>query len=149
MAYHDYDRRDSYSSGSSRFNDRSSYSGSNRRNSRERDSYDSYGGGQRSYSSRGKNSYDSYSSSNYSNGGDRMRNGNFGESLPSQNWDSSLPKFEKNFYHEHPAIQQLSPQEVAAFRDEHDIVVKGNDIPKPVRTFEEASFPSKILSISF
>ena len=54
--------------------------------------------------------------------------------------------FEKNFYIEHPDVQKRSEQEAADWRASHQIVVKGNDVPKPVMTFEEASMPEYILT---
>jgi len=63
-----------------------------------------------------------------------------------RDWDmSKLPVFEKNFYQEHPAVTATTEEEAQAFREEHDITVEGHDVPKPVRTFEEASFPLYIL----
>jgi ATP-dependent RNA helicase DDX5/DBP2 len=76
---------------------------------------------------------------------DRMSS--LGANLPKQHWDlSALPKFEKNFYREHPNVEKMSDQEVAAFRMGNHIIVQGRDPPKPIRTFEEASFPDYILS---
>ena len=55
--------------------------------------------------------------------------------------------FEKNFYIEHPAIADLSPREVEDIRRESDIsIIGGTKPPKPVRTFEESSFPDYILA---
>lgn len=62
------------------------------------------------------------------------------------NWDlSSLPKFEKNFYMEHPDVAKITPEEIAAIRKEHEMTCVGDNIPNPVRTFDEASFPSYVL----
>ncbi len=55
-----------------------------------------------------------------------------------------LPPFEKNFYHEHPAVTARSDVEIAAYRDRREIHIEGHDVPKPVTTFEEASFPGRI-----
>lgn len=55
-----------------------------------------------------------------------------------------LPPFEKNFYHEHPAVTARSDVEIAAYRDKREIHIEGHDVPKPVTTFEEASFPGKL-----
>jgi len=54
-----------------------------------------------------------------------------------------LPPFEKNFYHEHPAVTARSDVEIASYRDKREIHIQGHDVPKPVTTFEEASFPGK------
>ena len=54
--------------------------------------------------------------------------------------------FEKNFYLEHPAIAALSSREVDEIRNESAIsIIGGENPPKPVRTFEEASFPGYII----
>jgi len=118
--------RDPYPSRSSREDHRGRSYG-------ERPSYSSYG-----------SSYGSESASyRNSNGGDRM--GNLGDNLPKQRWDSELPKFEKNFYYEHPTVQQMSEQTVNEFRRENEISIEGRSAPKPVRTFEEASFPDYVV----
>ncbi|KAJ3094498.1 ATP-dependent RNA helicase dbp2 [Phlyctochytrium planicorne] len=80
----------------------------------------------------------------YGGGGDRMSG--LGSSLQKPNWDrETLPKFEKNFYMEHPNVSAKSDAEVEAYRREHDIRVFGPSIPKPVESFEEASFPAYVL----
>lgn len=65
-------------------------------------------------------------------------------SLPQQEFENLIP-FEKNFYVEHPAVSALSEDEVAAYRRKREISVEGRTVPKPVRTFEEASFPDYVL----
>jgi superfamily II DNA/RNA helicase len=61
-------------------------------------------------------------------------------------WDlKSLPVFEKNFYMEHPEVQKLTQADVVAIRKENDMTCVGDDIPRPVRTFDEASFPVYVL----
>jgi ATP-dependent RNA helicase DDX5/DBP2 len=57
-----------------------------------------------------------------------------------------LVPFEKNFYMEHPDVTKRSEKEAEEWRASKQIVVKGNDVPKPVMTFEEASMPEYILS---
>src|SRR5689334_5933588 len=57
-----------------------------------------------------------------------------------------MPKFEKSFYKEHPSVAQRSPGEVEKFRREHAITISGQDVPKPVETFDEAGFPRYVLS---
>eukprot|EP00429_Kryptoperidinium_foliaceum_P133981 CAMPEP_0176271962 /NCGR_PEP_ID=MMETSP0121_2-20121125/45470_1 /TAXON_ID=160619 /ORGANISM="Kryptoperidinium foliaceum, Strain CCMP 1326" /LENGTH=575 /DNA_ID=CAMNT_0017612123 /DNA_START=85 /DNA_END=1813 /DNA_ORIENTATION=+ len=70
-----------------------------------------------------------------------------GANLRSIDWSrESLIKFEKNFYQEHPAVVAMSPDEAEHVRRSKNItVVEGDNIPKPVRTFEEASFPEYVL----
>ena len=78
-------------------------------------------------------------------GGDRM--GALGAGL-NQNiaWDlTKLAQFEKNFYMEHPAVTACTEAEVQEIRKKADMTIIGNDVPKPVRTFDEASFPSYVL----
>lgn len=77
-------------------------------------------------------------------GGDRMSD--LGAGLEDQTWDpESLPKFEKNFYKEHALVAARPESEVREFRDKHEMTVHGNDIPKPVTTFEEVGFPDYAL----
>ena len=77
-------------------------------------------------------------------GGDRM--GALGSNLRDVNWGrEDLVKFEKNFYFEHPNVANMTDADVKAVFDKHElsIVSAGGQgaCPKPVRTFEEASFP--------
>jgi ATP-dependent RNA helicase DDX5/DBP2 len=71
---------------------------------------------------------------------------NLGAGLQKQNWDlSTLPKFEKSFYQEHPNVTARSQAEVDKFRRDHAITVSGRDVPKPVETFDEAGFPRYVM----
>ncbi|EFN58247.1 hypothetical protein CHLNCDRAFT_30080, partial [Chlorella variabilis] len=65
--------------------------------------------------------------------------------LPKEDF-SNLPKFEKNFYYEHPAVTARSEEEVRRYREMREIHVTGEGIPKPVSNFEEASFPEYVLA---
>jgi ATP-dependent RNA helicase DDX5/DBP2 len=56
-----------------------------------------------------------------------------------------LIPFEKNFYVEHPAVAALSDHEVSAYRKRREITVEGRDVPKPLRSFREASFTDHVL----
>ena len=81
----------------------------------------------------------------YGGGGDRMSN--LGGGLKTQNWDlDTMPKFEKAFYKEDEAVAHRSSAEVDAFRKEHQIAVQGKNVPKPVTTFDEAGFPTYVMS---
>lgn len=72
---------------------------------------------------------------------------NLGAGLKQQNWDmDTLPKFEKSFYKEAPAVAARTQTEVDAFRKEHQIAIQGRDVPKPVETFDEAGFPNYVMS---
>nr|CAG8532315.1 303_t:CDS:10 [Entrophospora candida] len=80
----------------------------------------------------------------YSTSSSRMST--LGASLVKQEWDfSKLPKFEKNFYREHPNVMARSEIEVEEYRRKQEMSVFGNSIPKPVETFEEANFPAYVL----
>ncbi|CAM9769928.1 unnamed protein product [Ascophyllum nodosum] len=77
-------------------------------------------------------------------GGDRM--GGLGAGLRNINWDlDTLPKFEKNFYIEHPDVSRRSEDETTGWRNKVQIVIHGDGIPKPAMTFEEASMPEYVL----
>jgi len=56
---------------------------------------------------------------------------------------SNLPKFEKNFYLEHPAVRARTDADIEAYRNSRQIHVYGDGVPKPVTNFEEASFPGE------
>ncbi len=56
---------------------------------------------------------------------------------------STLAPFEKNFYIEHPAVAARNEADVQAYRQLREIHVEGAGIPKPVVTFDEASFPGR------
>jgi ATP-dependent RNA helicase DDX5/DBP2 len=53
--------------------------------------------------------------------------------------------FEKNFYVEHPDVAAMTEAEADEIRRKHGISILRGHAPKPVRTFEEASFPDYIL----
>ncbi|SPJ81958.1 probable RNA helicase dbp2 (DEAD box protein) [Fusarium torulosum] len=77
-------------------------------------------------------------------GGDRM--GALGAGLKNQDFDlSTLPKFEKSFYKEHPDVASRSDADVEAFRRKHQMTIAGKDIPRPVETFDEAGFPRYVM----
>ncbi|KAK9833980.1 hypothetical protein WJX81_000545 [Elliptochloris bilobata] len=58
---------------------------------------------------------------------------------------TNLSVFEKNFYVEHPAVTARSEQNVERYRKLREIHVEGTGVPKPVASFEEASFPEYVL----
>merc|ERR1719331_2658514 len=70
-----------------------------------------------------------------------------GKNLQKINWNSvSLVKFEKDFYQEHPSVTGMGQDEVERIRSHKNItIISGQNVPKPVRTFEEASFPDYVL----
>ncbi|KAK4993151.1 ATP-dependent RNA helicase dbp2 [Elasticomyces elasticus] len=78
-------------------------------------------------------------------GGDRMSN--LGASLKTQHWDpNTMPKFEKSFYKEDPAVAARTPAQVEAFRRENKMTITGRDVPKPVEGFDEAGFPGYVMN---
>ena len=108
-------------------------------------SYGGYGG-----SSYGGSSYggSSYGGGVYGGGGARGGfSDQFGSNLNQNiNWQGSdISKFEKNFYMEHPDVKKMTQAEVDKIRADGQMVLKGSNIPKPVRTFMEASFPAYVL----
>ncbi|TPX33677.1 hypothetical protein SmJEL517_g03495 [Synchytrium microbalum] len=106
-----------------------------------------YGGG--SYGSNG-GSYGG--GGGYGNGGGYGSGGNgkaaLGSTLRSINWEEeykTLPKFEKNFYEEHPDVAARTDAQIEQYRREKTLTIAGTYIPKPVQTFEEAGFPNYVL----
>ncbi|KTG01428.1 hypothetical protein cypCar_00005538 [Cyprinus carpio] len=101
----------------------------------------------------------SFSTSSYSSGPPRFggsRNGppagkkfgNPGERLRKKHWNlDELPKFEKNFYQEHPEVSRRSAQDVEHYRRTKEITVKGRDCPKPIVKFHEANFPNYVMDV--
>jgi ATP-dependent RNA helicase DDX46/PRP5 len=56
--------------------------------------------------------------------------------------------FRKNFYSESTEIAEMSVEEIKAIREDLvDVEVKGNDPPKPILKWSQASFPAQILDI--
>ncbi|KAL3156968.1 DEAD-box ATP-dependent RNA helicase 20 [Trebouxia sp. C0009 RCD-2024] len=118
-------------------------------------SYGGFGGGYGGGSFGGGGSYGGGGGGGgYGGGGFGGGGGHFGSSQ-GRDLDSiqlrkedfrGLPPFEKNFYHEHPAVTARSDTEIAAYRARREIHIEGHDVPKPVTTFEEASFPEYVLT---
>jgi len=113
--------------------------------------YDRYGsssggGGRYDKYDRYDNKYDRYDNK-YDSGRGGYDAKDMGSNLKTINWSSeSLIKFEKNFYQEHPAVVAMPPEEADRIRQAKNItIVAGGQVPKPVRTFEEASFPEYVL----
>ncbi|KAG5853748.1 probable ATP-dependent RNA helicase DDX5 isoform X2 [Anguilla anguilla] len=74
--------------------------------------------------------------------------GNPGERLRKKHWNmDELPKFEKNFYQEHPDVTRRSVQEVEQYRRTKEVTVKGRDCPNPMLKFHEASFPTYVIDV--
>jgi ATP-dependent RNA helicase DDX5/DBP2 len=82
-------------------------------------------------------------------GGGGGGGGGFGGSgLSHVNWNShQLVDFEKNFYIEHRDVTARSSAEVDQYLRLHEINLSGRDIPRPVFTFLEGSFPQYVNDI--
>ena len=102
-----------------------------------------YGGGGSSYGGGGYGG-GGYGGGGGFGGGSRGRDDINYTSLPKQDF-RDVPVFEKNFYYEHPNVTARSDAEVEKYRADRDIHVQGSGVPKPVQTFEEASFPDYVL----
>ncbi|KAM9857582.1 putative ATP-dependent RNA helicase DDX17 [Aulostomus maculatus] len=77
-----------------------------------------------------------------------MKFGNPGDRLRKKRWNlDELPKFEKNFYTEHPDVQCLSQYDVDEYRRKKEITVKGSGCPKAVTTFQQAQFPQYVIDV--
>lgn len=61
-------------------------------------------------------------------------------SLPKPDF-SGLITFKKDFYVESPSVRAMTEQEVMMYRARREITVEGNDVPKPIRMFQDANFP--------
>ncbi|XP_070836232.1 probable ATP-dependent RNA helicase DDX17 [Chaetodon trifascialis] len=74
--------------------------------------------------------------------------GNPGDRLRKKRWDlDELPKFEKNFYNEHPEVQRLSQYEVEEYRRKKEITVRGSGCPKPIINFHQAQYPQYVMDV--
>ncbi|XP_056379853.1 probable ATP-dependent RNA helicase DDX17 isoform X3 [Hyla sarda] len=82
-------------------------------------------------------------------GGNRFpKFGNPGERLRKKRWDlNELPKFEKNFYSEHPEVARMSIHEVEELRRKKEITVRGLNCPKPVASFLHSNFPQYVMDV--
>ncbi|OAG31078.1 ATP-dependent RNA helicase DDX5/DBP2 [Nematocida displodere] len=59
--------------------------------------------------------------------------------------DNGAVAFEKEFYAEHPEVQNLSEQQVEALRQSFDMGIIGEGVPKPCMNFEHMGFPINVL----
>ncbi|GFN96911.1 ATP-dependent RNA helicase dbp2 [Plakobranchus ocellatus] len=70
-----------------------------------------------------------------------------GQGLRKPRWDvHKLPKFEKNFYKEHPVVTRRGHHEIQQFYAAQQITVAGKNVPKPVFSFEEGGFPDYVMN---
>jgi len=81
-------------------------------------------------------------------GGHKKEYSGPGATLRKPRWDmDSLPKFEKNFYKEHPNLQARSQLDVDEYRNSKEITVCGRNVPRPCRTFNEVNLPEHIANV--
>lgn len=74
--------------------------------------------------------------------------GNPGDRLRKKRWDlDELPKFEKNFYTEHPEVQRMSQPDVEEYHRKKEVTVRGSGCPKPVTSFHHAHFPQHVMDV--
>ncbi|AMD19705.1 HCL446Cp [Eremothecium sinecaudum] len=111
-----------------------------------RDNFNGRGGDHRGQRSSDRNDYGRDMRGGRGGYGGRGRGQQDRLELRKPEWDlESLPKFEKNFYVEHEDVQNMSEDDVKKFRRESEMTIIGHDVPKPIRTFDEAGFPEYVL----
>mmetsp|Transcript_59692 Transcript_59692/g.142377 ORF Transcript_59692/g.142377 Transcript_59692/m.142377 type:complete len:480 (-) Transcript_59692:88-1527(-) len=101
--------------------------------------------GSRDYRDRGR---DNGSSRGGGGGYGSYDSKDLGSSLRNISWgEEKLTKFEKDFYQVHPAVSAMPEEEADRIRKNKNISIIhcASAVPKPVRTFEEASFPDYVL----
>uniref|UniRef100_A0A4W6BPL0 RNA helicase n=1 Tax=Lates calcarifer TaxID=8187 RepID=A0A4W6BPL0_LATCA len=77
-----------------------------------------------------------------------MKFGNPGERLRKKRWNlDELPKFEKNFYAEHPEVQRMSQYEMEEFCRKKEITIRGSGCPKAITAFHQAQFPQYVMDV--
>lgn len=145
-AWMTYDQYEPDFSTSGRFNDRKDYS-------RGRDS--GYGGNSGGYSSGGRSGYGQSSGGGYgqSNGGYGGRQEGYGPSggrgglaaAPEPVDFSKLAPIVKDIYKEHEEVAAETAEEIQEFRRSAEMVIQGQNVPKPLKSFHQAGFPLPIL----
>ncbi|XP_012990752.3 probable ATP-dependent RNA helicase DDX17 isoform X1 [Esox lucius] len=74
--------------------------------------------------------------------------GNPGERLRKKKWDlDELPKFQKNFYNEHPELQRLSQYDIDEFCRKKEITIRGTGCPRAITAFHQAQFPQYVMDV--
>ncbi|CAN8002826.1 unnamed protein product, partial [Ixodes hexagonus] len=65
-----------------------------------------------------------------------------GGNLRKPDWDRiQLQPFQKNFYQEHVDTASRSEEEIEQHRQQHEMTLRGRDVPRPILTFKEGCFP--------
>lgn len=71
-----------------------------------------------------------------------------GSKLTAVNFNTQeLKPFRKDFYTENPIVTSRSEADTERFRKDIEITTFGNDVPRPVQSFEEANFPDYIIRV--
>jgi len=115
-----------------------------------RGSFGSGGGGGRGFDRGGSGSrFNSRSDSGgYGGSGGRKSNNKPGENLRPVRWDMErLQPFEKNFYVASPTVLSRSQNEVDRFLAQHQVTLKGRDVPRPIQLFTEGGFPDVVVGV--
>ncbi|KAK4775884.1 hypothetical protein SAY87_023845 [Trapa incisa] len=55
--------------------------------------------------------------------------------------------FRKNFYIEVKEISRMTAEEVAAYRKQLELKIRGKDVPRPIKTWHQTGLTSKVLEI--
>ena len=55
--------------------------------------------------------------------------------------------FKKNVYIEAKEIQDMTPEDVAAYRKQLQLDIFGNDVPNPIKTWRQSGLPRILLEI--
>eukprot|EP01084_Bolivina_argentea_P120942 214405_1 len=75
------------------------------------------------------------------------KNKNYNHQFVSPDWNNTqLPSIKKHFYRESKSITSMSAVDVTSWRNNRNMTVIGDSIPRPVRTVAEAGFPSYIMT---
>ncbi|CAH1723669.1 probable ATP-dependent RNA helicase DDX5 isoform X1 [Aphis gossypii] len=79
-------------------------------------------------------------------GGGRGGRGDPGSNLRKPRWETKkLEPFKKDFYLPHEAVHNRSKSEIEKYREEKEITLVGENIPKPIFKFDESGFPEIII----
>lgn len=76
-------------------------------------------------------------------GGNRSSSSSQGGATAAANW-SEMPALKKDFYTESAELASMTEADAEKFRREHQMVMQGQNIPKPLMNFKQAGFPTAI-----
>ncbi|XP_029480359.2 probable ATP-dependent RNA helicase DDX17 [Oncorhynchus nerka] len=97
---------------------------------------------------RGRDRGPRFGSSSWGGSPPMKKFGNPGERLRKKKWDlDELPKFEKNFYNEHPELQRMTQYDIDEFRRRKEITVSGTGCPRAMTGFHHAQFPQYVMDV--